>query len=274
MSDENNSKKKSNVLADKGFYIVLFVCVAIIGIASWALLFTESGLIGAEPAVSTANGKTENPPKNETTQPEQKNTTNDLSDDKADETMGGVPVGAWEDDFITNDPADGEQSNVGTSTDPTNPEPTESDDDKEEENALNTARFVWPLSGTIEVAYSMDDLVYDKTMADWRTHNGIDIEAQIGTKVMAVLDGTVKSVYTDDMYGTTVVISHGGGLESVYSNLAGMPTVKEGDTVTSGMVIGSVGNTAAAETNEVSHLHFAMMLDGVSVDPTDYLPSR
>jgi murein DD-endopeptidase MepM/ murein hydrolase activator NlpD len=45
-----------------------------------------------------------------------------------------------------------------------------------------------------------------------------------------------------------------------------------GDTVSVGEIIGSVGDTALCETNEVAHLHFAMSLDGAGVDPADYLP--
>ncbi|MGE4485682.1 MAG: peptidoglycan DD-metalloendopeptidase family protein [Oscillospiraceae bacterium] len=51
-----------------------------------------------------------------------------------------------------------------------------------------------------------------------------------------------------------------------------MPTVKIGDTVRMGTVIGAVGDTAVGETGEVAHLHFAVTLDGASVDPAEYLP--
>ena len=71
---------------------------------------------------------------------------------------------------------------------------------------------------------------------------------------------------------TTVVISHGGGIESVYSNLAELPTVTVGQSVAQGDTIGSVGTTALAEAGEVYHLHFAMRADGQSVDPAEYLP--
>ena len=84
--------------------------------------------------------------------------------------------------------------------------------------------------------------------------------------------GKVTEVYRDDLFGTTVVIAHSGGLTSQYSNLAATPTVAAGDSVTVGQVIGAVGDTALCETGEVCHLHFAMTKDGVSVDPDDYLP--
>lgn len=134
--------------------------------------------------------------------------------------------------------------------------------------------FVWPVSGRIERPYSTDALIYSKTMADWRTHDGVDISAELGTTVMAVADGVVESVYTDDLFGTTVVIDHGRGIESVYSNLAGTPAVSEGDAISMCSVIGSVGDTALAEAVEVPHLHFTMLVDGSPADPFDFLPDR
>ena len=134
--------------------------------------------------------------------------------------------------------------------------------------------FIWPVAGKVAVEYSPDTLIFNKTMADWRTHDGVDIAAQIGTKVFAAADGKVDAVYADDMFGTTVVINHGSGIISVYSNLAATPTVKVGDAVTMGSVIGAVGDTALAETGEVAHLHYAMKAENASVDPADYLPKK
>lgn len=84
--------------------------------------------------------------------------------------------------------------------------------------------------------------------------------------------GTVEQVCQDDLMGTTVVIDHGDGLQSAYSNLAAVPTVSVGDTVSTGSVIGSVGETALAEHNRAAHLHLEMLRDGVAVDPAQYLP--
>ena len=120
----------------------------------------------------------------------------------------------------------------------------------------------------------MDALQYDRTMQDWRTHSAVDIEADLGEKVLAAGDGIVERVYTDQMYGVTVVLYHGAGLRSIYCNLAGTPTVAAGDTVSLGQVIGAVGNTADAENGDVNHLHFAMTLDEVLVDPLSFLPER
>ena len=117
-------------------------------------------------------------------------------------------------------------------------------------------------------------LAYDVTMKDWRTHDGIDISTDAGAVVRAAADGTVESIKQDDLYGTTVVIKHGGGIKTVYSNLAETPTVSEGDSVRAGDVIGSVGESALCEIGQPAHLHFAMSVDGVSVDPDSYLPPQ
>jgi murein DD-endopeptidase MepM/ murein hydrolase activator NlpD len=111
-------------------------------------------------------------------------------------------------------------------------------------------------------------------MADWRTHAAIDIAAEIGTTVIAAASGTVKSVYSDDLYGTTVTIDHGGGLVSLYANLAALPAVSEGEYVGVGDVIGSVGATAIAEAGDVTHLHFAMIIDGSPVTRRITFPEK
>jgi murein DD-endopeptidase MepM/ murein hydrolase activator NlpD len=53
-----------------------------------------------------------------------------------------------------------------------------------------------------------------------------------------------------------------------------MPTVKEGDAVTMGSVIGAIGDTSLAETGEVTHVHFSMTVNGESADPAAYLPKK
>ena len=132
--------------------------------------------------------------------------------------------------------------------------------------------FTWPVKGQVVADYSLEVLAYDETMGDWRTHSGIDIAAPGGTQVLAVSAGTVASVEQDDLMGTTVVIAHAGGVESIYANLAAVPTVEAGDQVSIGAVIGAVGTTAVAESARAPHLHFEMREDGESVDPVSYLP--
>jgi murein DD-endopeptidase MepM/ murein hydrolase activator NlpD len=131
--------------------------------------------------------------------------------------------------------------------------------------------YTWPVKGEIISGYSLEVLAYDPTMGDWRTHSGVDIAAELGTPVLAFSAGTVESVAQDDLMGMKVTISHANGVKSIYANLAAKPSVKAGDKVETGTVIGAVGNTAIAESSRPSHLHFEVSKDGVPVDPQDYL---
>ena len=133
------------------------------------------------------------------------------------------------------------------------------------------ALIVDPLVGETVAAFSMDALQYSPTMGDWRTHDGVDIAADPGTQVCAASSGTVLDVRDDEWMGTTVVISHDGGYDTVYANLQSTPTVEVGDYVTAGQVIGSVGKTALGESAEPPHLHFAVTKDGEYVDPSEFL---
>ena len=225
-----------------GFYIVLILCIAVIGCSAWIMFQSE-----AETDLSPVTDLTLSTPA--------------LTDDAA----------AVEDSVETAgvDAAESAPVSLG--------EP-ETDADAAAVSApvqsATAGLYVWPCGGTVENAYSVDALVYNRTMADWRTHAGVDITAELGEPVHVVADGTVERVYCDDLYGTTVVVSHGGGLTSTYSNLAEVPTVSEGDVLAAGDIIGAVGVTALCETGEVNHLHLEMALDGINVDPCAYLPAR
>ena len=130
---------------------------------------------------------------------------------------------------------------------------------------------VSPLDGTTVTVFSMTELLYDETMADWRTHNGIDIQAGEGDAVKTAAGGTVSSVKRDDLMGTTVVIAHGDGYTTTYASLQEKPPVNEGQTVAAGDIIGYVGTTAAAEMTMGPHLHFSVSRDGEIIDPELYI---
>jgi len=102
----------------------------------------------------------------------------------------------------------------------------------------------------------------------------MDLQAALGSEVLAVSDGAVSAVYTDPMLGAVVEIDHGDGLVSVYANLDPAAEVAVGRTVRAGERIALVGASALGESGEGSHLHFAMRRNGESVDPEEILPER
>ena len=135
-------------------------------------------------------------------------------------------------------------------------------------------QVVSPLDGTTVTVFSMTELLYDTTMADWRTHAGIDVQAAEGAAVKTAAGGTVQSVTDDELMGTTVVIDHEGGYSTRYSSLQKDVPVTAGQQVVAGEVIGRVGTTSAAESKMGPHLHFSVSRDGAVIDPRDYVGSE
>ena len=131
--------------------------------------------------------------------------------------------------------------------------------------------FQKPVEGEITQKYAKDGLIYSNTLAEWVTHLGIDIKADKTTVVNSAEDGIVKSIKNDPRYGLTIVVSHQDGFETLYANLLSSEFVKEGDKVTKGQAIGTVGNTGVFESAEEPHLHFEILKDSVQVDPSIYL---
>ena len=258
-------------LAGKGFYIALSLCVVIIGVTAWAMMKSETK-------------KSAEYPENEDAY---------LSDYAAAEYTPQTPEGmlsdpAWTDSLLAPDvvlpsvtelPVLAEGKDEAPQTPVAEAPVSETLQEKAapvwneaDSDPFSVQVFCWPINGEIENPFSADTLVFNRTMSDWRTHEGVDIAAPLGTQVMAAAAGRVEQISTDDLYGVTVVIDHMGGLRSVYANLAETPTVNVGDSVAAGEIIGAVGTTALCESAEVTHLHFAMTLDGTSVDPAEYLP--
>lgn len=131
--------------------------------------------------------------------------------------------------------------------------------------------FKMPVEGEITKHYGKEKLIYSDTLKEWTTHLGIDIKADKTTIVKSASDGVVKSVKNDPRYGLTVVVEHGNGFSSVYSNLLTAEFVVVGENVKSGQTLGTVGNSATFEILDDSHLHFEILKDGNSIDPEMYL---
>ena len=139
------------------------------------------------------------------------------------------------------------------------------------QNAQKPAKTVKPVSGETVSMYSMDSLSYNQTTRDWRVHNGVDIAAEEGTGVSAAADGTVYTVFEDEMMGMTVVIYHDGGYTTQYASLSEDVKVAPGDTVTAGQIIGYVGSSALLESAIGDHVHFSVSCDGEIVNPADFV---
>lgn len=233
----------NTVLGGAGFYIVLLLCLVIVGASGYAILFHGNG---AKPASQTSA----------VTPAPDADLFDDLNPDGPSlEILEPETLKIPEDSVPVQAPAEMPSLEVDdTPVKPTAP-----------------SLIVWPLRGAVAAAFSVDELLYDETMGDWRTHAGVDLEAEIGTPVMAACAGTVRAVEDDPLLGATVVIEHAGGYVTTYANLQSIPAVKAGDAVSAGQIIGAVGNTAIGEAALPPHLHFSVEKDGDTVDPQEFV---
>lgn len=126
-------------------------------------------------------------------------------------------------------------------------------------------------TSTIIKEYTSSTVVFNQTLGVYTGHMGIDFSAEAGTEVVAVYGGTIESITTSYLKGTTVTVDHGNGLKSIYNSIEANENLKEGQTVSKGQVIGAVSDNNRQEYKDGPHLHFEVTLNGEWVDPYDYL---
>lgn len=100
-------------------------------------------------------------------------------------------------------------------------------------------------------------------------NSGTDFVGEKVFDVVAVLDGSVTDVKEDETLGKVVEIKHENGYISIYQSLSEV-SVKKGDMVTQGQVIGKSG-TNELDKDMGNHLHFELYVNGTVVNPTLYL---
>ena len=112
---------------------------------------------------------------------------------------------------------------------------------------------------------------YSERRSAWRLHTGIDLAAPQGTPVLASRAGRVLLVESISGYGTTVLLDHGEGWQTLYAHLH-EATVLSGAWLEQGQPLGTVGMTGSATG---PHLHFELRRQGaelLALDPTPHLP--
>ena len=226
--------KWRSILGGAGFYVTMTVCLLVVGVSGYFLLFDHK----EEPAEEPPPQAEAAAPAPELDEPEEPAVVETISPDPVEVIAPPMP----------------ELEIDGTPV-----------------MAEAPRQVVQPLDGEVLAAFSVDELMYNETLADWRTHDGVDISADPGTPVLAACAGTVVSVADDPLMGTTVTISHADGYQTTYANLQASPPVEAGDAVSAGQTVGAVGDTAAAEAAQGAHLHFSVTRDGDTVDPDEFL---
>ncbi len=110
------------------------------------------------------------------------------------------------------------------------------------------------------------DYSYQGVALDTKVHAGFDLASTKRAPVPAAAAGRV--VFTGDLgiYGNTVVLDHGLGLQTVYGHLSRIE-VEEGQTVAQGEILGRTGTTGLAVGD---HLHYEVLVGGTPVNPLQW----
>jgi len=124
---------------------------------------------------------------------------------------------------------------------------------------------IWPASGTVTSEYGERRLTH--------THKGIDIANNTGTPIRSTANGTIIAVGTSGNFGRRIMIYHGTDENgttyvTIYAHLSNF-SVKAGDKVSQGEIIGLMGNTGYSKG---AHLHYEVRVNGEAVNPRMFLP--
>lgn len=126
--------------------------------------------------------------------------------------------------------------------------------------------LVWPIVGNVLINYSMDKTVYFATLDQYRYSPALVIGATEGEQITSASDGKVISVFYDTKIGNCVKMDLGDGYELTYGQLADI-TVKEGDYVNAGDILGTVGTPTKYYSLEGANVYFEMTQNGEPINP-------
>lgn len=112
--------------------------------------------------------------------------------------------------------------------------------------------------------------VYDGREIDTQVHYGYDLASTRQSPVPAANSGVVAFAGPLTIYGNTVILDHGLGLQTLYAHLSSID-VKPGDKVTTGQALGRSGATGLAIGD---HVHFEVLVSGVSVTPLEWWDAK
>jgi murein DD-endopeptidase MepM/ murein hydrolase activator NlpD len=135
---------------------------------------------------------------------------------------------------------------------------------KKKQSIMAATPSLWPVMGWVTSEFGWRS---DPFSGEREFHNGLDIATKIGKPIQAPADGVVAEVASQNDVGRMVRIDHGHGIATTYAHLS-RAAVKAGQRVKKGERIGYVGNTGRSTG---AHLHYAVTLNGVLVNPRKYL---
>ncbi|MBU5308010.1 M23 family metallopeptidase [Clostridioides mangenotii] len=224
---------KKKLLEKDGFYLSLFVCVCLIAVGG--VWFTNSNV----DKLASNNEKLEN-----------SNKDNEIH-------------------LIENNKND----KVPTATDSKqNLENAKQKDDKDVSKAENKTSKLSYLGTEILRGYSEKEPTYSKTLDVWEIHKALDISSEKGSEVKSLTNGVVEDVFSSDKYGYSVKVKdEDKGIVVVYSNLDKDTKVVKDQKIEEGQVMGKVGDSSRAESEDGTHVHLEVYKNDKLIDPSELL---
>ena len=135
---------------------------------------------------------------------------------------------------------------------------------REQKSLLAATPSIWPVKGWVTSEFGSRENPFASGV---EFHKGLDIATRMGREIVAPADGLIVEVSSRADDGNMVRIDHGYGLASSYAHLQ-KSMVKEGMRVKRGDLIGYVGDTGRSTG---SHLHYAVYVNNIPVNPRKYL---
>lgn len=216
-----------------GLYVIIGVCLLVIGGASWFAL-SNTGTAESTPQTQSSQKEYSTPSRsyNESVKPP-------VISEATDEPVSSEPYSSQEE--------------------------TSEETESVSKPKYDVTAFSMPVQGDVLTKYSDSELQYSKTYGDMRLHTGTDLKTPNGTAVSACADGVVESIELGTTMGNVVTIDHKNGITVKYASLENFE-IEVGDSVEAGDIIGTVA-TIPAECMEEEHLHIEVYMNDKPVDP-------
>lgn len=132
------------------------------------------------------------------------------------------------------------------------------------EFSSNKGKLPWPVNGSVVAKFGKQYHPVFKNL-ELPANNGLDITAPKGSQIKAVFNGTVKQVFVMPGYNQCVLVQHGKNYFTFYCKL-GSVSVKAGDKVTTGQVLGTIETQSGN-----NQLHFELWKDSKPQNPEGWL---
>lgn len=276
--DQNKKNKVKDFFRKEGFYLVLLVCLCVVATVA---AFTIKKNSVAKEQNNTSNELSLNDVQDSNSSEVDSN----FNMQNAERVENNDELAEANDNEISQEEVTNEVDNDTNDTNEAIVSENQNNSEQEADvdvSAGTDSNIVLslPIDGEVAISREFGKMVRtysDETRSEDISRRGIDINAAVGTTVKAAAEGKVEEVSSNTTDGTYVVIAHANGLKTKYANLSEDVKVAEGDTVSAGTEIGTVGNSSGIFTSKICGDVLNVQVqdaNGKDVDPSAYFEMK